>query len=69
MIHPDPDIVDGEVEDEVEVILADRYNGSRTQCLVRFLSYGPDDDLWLPIKKLGNDKGAISDYWKRQKTL
>ena len=50
MIHPDPDIIDGEVEDEVEVILADRYSSSHTQHLVRFLSYGPDDDLWLPLK-------------------
>ena len=27
-IHPDPDVVDGKEENEVEVILADCYNGS-----------------------------------------
>ena len=27
-IHPDPDVVDGEEDDEIEVILADCYNGS-----------------------------------------
>ncbi len=65
-IHPTPDLIDGEIEDEVEVILADRYTGKRKEYLVRFATYGPEDDMWLPLKNLENCKESIEEYWKRQ---
>jgi hypothetical protein len=65
-VHPPPEIVDDHEEDEVEAILADRYKGSRTQYLVRFASYGPEEDLWLPLKNLTNASEAIKEYWERQ---
>lgn len=65
-IRQPPDIIDGAEENEVEVILADRYSGNRKQYLVRFVSYGPEDDLWLPLKNLTNCPQAIADYWTRQ---
>ena len=66
VVHKPPEVINDEEEHEVEVILADRYKGSKTQYLVRFKSYGPEEDLWLPIKNLANAQGAIADYWKRQ---
>jgi len=67
--HLNPDLVHGEEEYEVETILADRYKGTRTQYLVRFKSYGPEWDEWLPAKNLQNAQEAIKEYWARQKEL
>ena len=55
------------VEDEVEVILADRYKGNRRQFLVRFSGYGPEADLWLPLKNLKECPEKLEQYWDRQK--
>lgn len=53
-------------EYEVEEIIAHRGNGNRTQYLVRFKSYGPEDDLWLPKRNLANAGDILDDYIKRQ---
>ena len=67
VVRPTPEVVGDHVEDEVEVILADRYKGNRRQFLVRFSGYGPEADLWLPLKNLKNCPEKIAQYWDRQK--
>ena len=67
VVRPTPEVVGDHVEDEVEVILADRYKGKRTQFLVRFSGYGPEADLWLPLKNLKNCPEKMAQYWDRQK--
>ena len=64
--HPTPEIIDDHEEDEVEVIIADRYKGNRKQYLVRFLTYGPEADEWLPLANLKHCKEKILEYWERQ---
>eukprot|EP00961_Rhodomonas_salina_P147741 1988646-Rhodomonas_salina.1 len=49
-----PELIDGEEEYVVEEIIAHRGSGSRTQHLVRWASYGPEDDEWLPKRNLAN---------------
>ena len=67
VVRPTPEVVGDHVEDEVEVILADRYKGKKTQFLVRFSGYGPEADLWLPLKNLKNCPEKMAQYWDRQK--
>ena len=66
--HQDPEIIQGEEEFEVETILADHYKGNRKQYLVRFKSYGPEADEWLPQRNLENAPMKIKEYWERQRT-
>eukprot|EP00961_Rhodomonas_salina_P003081 42489-Rhodomonas_salina.1 len=49
-----PELVDGEEEFVVEEILAHRGSDRRTQYLVLWASYWPEDDLWLPTRNLAN---------------
>lgn len=67
VIQQEPEIIDGEEEFEVETILADRYKGTRKQYLVRFKSYGPEADEWLPQRNLENAQEKVKEYWDRQK--
>jgi hypothetical protein len=64
--HDPPNLVDNEEEFEVEDIIAHRGQGNRTQYLVRFKSYGPEDDLWLPAKNLAHAPDILQDYLDRQ---
>jgi hypothetical protein len=61
-----PDIIDDQEEYEVEEILSHRGAGARTQYLVRFRGYGPEDDLWLPQRNLKNAPDILKDYHDRQ---
>eukprot|EP00961_Rhodomonas_salina_P090950 1223993-Rhodomonas_salina.2 len=61
-----PDLVDDGKEFEVEEIIAHRGSGNKTQFLVRFFTYGPEDDLWLPSKNLKNAPDIVAAYWERQ---
>lgn len=54
MVHQLPDIIDRAEENEVEVILADCYSCNHKQYLVCFISCGPEDNLWLPLRNLTN---------------
>ena len=62
-----PDIIDGQEEYEVEDILAHRKSGTKTEYLVRFKNYGPEDDLWLPQRNLVNAPDILQDYHDRQR--
>ena len=61
-----PDIIDDQEEYEVEEILSHRGTGAKTQYLVRFRGYGPEDDLWLPQRNLRNAPDILKDYHDRQ---
>lgn len=65
-IPPIPDLIDGDEEFEVEEILSHRVNHKRTEYLVRFVGYGPEDDLWLPERNLQNAQAILQDYHDRQ---
>jgi hypothetical protein len=66
ILHEPPQLVDSHEEFEVEAILAHRNKGNRTQYLVRFASYGPEDDLWLPARNLKNAPEVLQAYLDRQ---
>lgn len=61
-----PDIIDDKEEFEIEDIIAHRGAGKKTQYLVRFKSYGPEDDLWLPAANLHNAQDIVQGYHQRQ---
>lgn len=67
VIHLPPEIIKGEEEFEVEDILAHRYKGKKLEYLVRFKSYGPEEDKWLPAVNLKNAPLIVKGYHKRQK--
>jgi hypothetical protein len=62
-----PDIINDQEEYEVEEILAHRKTGPRTEYLVRFKGYGPEDDLWLPQRNLTNAPEIVQAYQDRQR--
>eukprot|EP00961_Rhodomonas_salina_P086181 1158488-Rhodomonas_salina.1 len=59
--------VNGEDEFEVEDILAHCAKGRTTEYLVRFVSYRPEDDLWLPEKNLVHAPDIQKAYHDHQK--
>eukprot|EP00961_Rhodomonas_salina_P142981 1924597-Rhodomonas_salina.1 len=61
-----PELVEGEEEFVVEEILAYRGSGRRTQYLVRWAMYGPEDDLWLPKRNLANAQEILDAYLAQQ---
>ena len=61
-----PEVIDGSEEFEVEEILSHQVNHKRTEYLVRFVGYGPEDDLWLPERNLANATTILQRYKDRQ---
>jgi hypothetical protein len=66
---PLPDIIDDQEEYEVEDILSHRSKGTKTQYLVRFKGYGPEDDLWLPQRNLDHAPDIVKAYHDRQQDI
>ena len=62
-------VIDGAEEFEIERMLAKRRirkgTGWSTQYLVRWLSYGPEDDWWIPQHRLGHARKLIHEYERR----
>eukprot|EP00961_Rhodomonas_salina_P037488 503739-Rhodomonas_salina.2 len=65
-VQQPPDLVDDQEEFEVEDILAHHKEGTKIEYLVRFASYGPEDDLWLPKRNLANAPNVVAAYHVRQ---
>ena len=61
-----PELVGEDEEYEVEEIISHRLVNKRMQYLVRFKSYGPEEDLWLPLKNLTNAPDILKRYHERQ---
>lgn len=61
-----PVVVDGETEYEIERLLQKRRirkgRGWSTQYLVRWLGYGPEDDVWMPDHRLPNAEDLVRRY-------
>ncbi len=62
-----PDIIDDQEEYEVEEILAHRKTGPKTEYLVCFKKYGPEDDLGLPQQNLNNAPEIVQAYHDQQR--
>ena len=64
-VRPDPEIVNGEVEYEVDRILGDRRRRGRQEYLVRWKGYGPEHDSWEPAENLENAPRVVERYHER----
>jgi transposase InsO family protein len=60
--HPDPEIVDGEEEYEVEEILNSRIRWRRVEYKVRWQGYGPEDDTWQRWKDLAHAEDKVRAF-------
>ncbi len=66
---PLPDLVNDQEEYEVEDLLSHRKEGTKTEYLVRFKGYCPEDDLWLPQRNLEHSQDLIKEYHDRQQDV
>ncbi|PRP72749.1 retrotransposable element protein, partial [Planoprotostelium fungivorum] len=62
---PPPVVIDGEQEYEVEVILDVQKRYGKTQYLVSWKGYGPEENLWLPEDNLSNSPDLVADFKAR----
>ena len=66
--RPDPEVIEGEEEYEIEAILAHRGKGQRQQFLVKWLGYADSENEWLPTRELSrNAKDILTAYRKTHK--
>ena len=64
-LPPQPIITDGELDGdrwEVAAIVNKRTTRRRVQYLVRWLGFGPEEDVWMGIEKLSGCKEIIEEY-------
>ena len=65
-----PILVDGQEKWEIERILRKRVTrrgrGHRTEYLVRWVGYGPQDDTWISERNLGNAREILRDFNERE---
>ena len=65
-----PILVDGQEEWEIEKILRKRVTrrgrGHRTEYLVRWVGYGPQDDTWIAERDLGNANEILQEFNERE---
>ncbi|PRP78085.1 hypothetical protein PROFUN_13894 [Planoprotostelium fungivorum] len=62
---PPPVVIDGEQEYEVKAILDVRKRYGKTQYLVSWKGYGPEENLWLPEDNLSNSPDLVADFKAR----
>ncbi|PRP77367.1 hypothetical protein PROFUN_05612, partial [Planoprotostelium fungivorum] len=62
---PPPVVIDGEQEYEVEAILDVQKRYGKTQYLVSWKGYGPEENLWLPEDNLSNSPDLVADFKAR----
>lgn len=62
---PDPIIINGELEYEVETILDSRIKHNRLEYLVKWMGYETVDSTWEPVQNLTNCNSAVSLYHSR----
>lgn len=61
--NPEPVLVDGEFEHEIEKIIDERKRGHSKQYLVHWKNFSSTDDEWIPHAKLADNKAL--DDWER----
>jgi len=62
---PEPELVDGELEYEVQQVLAHRDTRSGRQFLLRWKGYGPEEDTWETEQNI-HAPLLLRQYWRRQ---
>jgi chromodomain protein Y len=64
--RPPPDLIDGNEEYEVEVILTHQtYKNRQTRYLVKWKGYDSSENTWEPESNLSNAEEELSDYKTR----
>ena len=61
-LQPPPDLIDGEEEYEVEVVLGHRGRAGCHTFLIRWKGYSAVEDTWEPERNLGNAQPLIEEY-------
>ena len=65
---PLPEVIDGELEYEVEMVLnhrdVKRGKRPRREYLVRWKGYGPEHDEWIPLDNFGSTTECVKEYWE-----
>ena len=61
-LQPPPDLIDGEEEYKVEVVLGHRGRPGRRMFLIRWKGYSSVEDTWEPERNLGNAQPLIKEY-------
>ena len=59
---PEPVLIDGNEEYEVEKILDSRRYRRQLQYFVRWKGYGTDEDSWEPVKNLSGSQELIEEF-------
>ena len=60
--EPEPLIVEGSEEYEVERILKSAKKRGKMRYLVRWKGYDPEDDTWEPIENLDNADELLAEF-------
>lgn len=63
---PQPDIIEGEPEYEVEAIIGHRTQRKKKQFLIKWKGYGHEYNTWEPEQHLEHAQEALNDYYKQQ---
>ena len=63
-LPPLPDLIDGQEEHEVEVLLAHKRHGKGYVFLVKWVGYPSLENSWEPEKNLSNAKQLLQTYKK-----
>ena len=62
---PEPVMVDGEEEYEVDRILDSRYFRQQLQYLVHWKGYREGEDSWEPAKNITNTQELIEEFYRK----
>jgi len=63
--EPPPDLIDGEAEYEIEVIIAHKKVQGKFQYLVSWKGYASSENSWLPEKEFNHAQEILQTYKKR----
>ena len=61
-LQPPPDLIDGEEEYEVKMVLGHRGRPGHHTFLIRWKGYSTAEDTWEPERNLGNAQSLITEY-------
>ena len=61
-------MIEGEEEFEVEEILDHRpKSGAIKEYLLKWLSYGPEHNMWVPVRDMEHSQDLIAEYKQSRK--
>ena len=62
--HPEPELIEGELEYEIDKVLDSKMMHRKLHYLVSFKGYGPEENEWLPAENI-TAPGAIADFHRQ----